>query len=375
MNIYIHVPFCAQRCSYCDFYTQTRLGLRAAYIEALLREMELRRGELPAGEVVQHIYLGGGTPSLLALEDLERIIRQLHALYPISPDGERTIECNPDDLTPEYALGLARLGFERVSMGVQSFWDQDLKQLNRRHTVTQVYQAVQYLRAAGITELSLDLIYGLPGQTLSTWADNVARIIDIDVPHISAYHLIYEEGTPLTRLRDRGRITEVSEEVSLTLFAHLIDRLRAAGYEHYEVSNFARPGHHARLNTGYWQGAHYLGFGPSAHSFDGVKRRHNAPSLSGYTAALGLGQDCPAEYELLTPQDMKHEYLMTRLRTQWGITLDEYAQRFGSAAHEALLAAAAPHLAADRLRLDQGVLRLTDAGIFVSDGIIVDLFD
>lgn len=375
MNLYIHVPFCAQRCSYCDFYTQTRLALRARYVEALLREMELRRRELPEGECLEHIYLGGGTPSLLSPEDLERIFTRLGELYPISPTGERTIECNPDDITPEYAEALARLGLWRVSMGVQSFQHEDLTFLNRRHTRDQVYRAVEMLRAVGITELSLDLIYGLPGQTLETWADNVARILALGIPHISAYHLIYEEGTPLTRLRDKGVVSEVSEDDSLAFFTYLITELRGAGYEHYEVSNFALPGHYARLNTGYWQGDTYIGLGPSAHSFDGAVRRHNVASIDRYAEALLERGECPLESEPLSETDLRHEYIMTRLRTQWGIDLADYEARFSTEARVRLLSACAPHLSAGRVEVHEGVLRLTDEGIFVSDGILLDLFD
>lgn len=370
MNLYIHVPFCAQRCTYCDFYTQTRQSLRSRYIDALLCEVELRSSHEP----IEHIYFGGGTPSLLTPSELEQICSALRSRYTISAGGEITIECNPDDITPQYAIDLAQLGFNRASMGVQSFQAGDLKFLNRRHNAEQVYQAVEALRGAGITNLSLDLIYGLPGQTHESWSDNVRRIIRLDVPHISAYHLIYEEGTPLTRLRDAGRITEVSEQYSLDFFRILIHELRGAGYEHYEVSNFARPAMYARLNTGYWHGAHYIGLGPSAHSFDGRVRSHNVADIAAYADALLEHGRLPSESELLTEENLRHEYIMTRLRTQWGIPLGEYAEHYGLAAHDALMAAAAPHMAAGRLYISGGALRLTESGVFTSDGIILDLF-
>lgn len=373
MNLYIHVPFCAQRCGYCDFYTQTKLGLRVAYIEALLRELEGRRGELPEGEAIEHIYLGGGTPSLLALQDLERIFEHLYALYPTKAGSEVTLEANPDDITPEYAEGLARLPINRVSMGVQSFQEGELQRLNRRHTAQQAIDAVRHLRSVGISELSLDLIYGLPNQTLGAWQDNIAQTLALGVPHISAYHLIYEEGTPLTRAMLRGRVRPVTEELSLDMLRLLIEQLEAAGYQHYEISNFARPDHHARLNTGYWQGVHYLGFGPSAHSYDGRSRSHNVASIEDYTKGWAHGERI-ATTEVLGDVDRHNEYLMTRLRTMWGIELEDMARTCGMVAAERLKSLAIPYIEEGKLSLTGGRLRLTRSGLFISDAILVELF-
>lgn len=374
MNAYIHVPFCAQRCAYCDFYTQTNLGLRARYLEALVQEMHLRRSELSPHQALQHVYIGGGTPSILTPSELERIIDQLDKCYGLGSAEELTIECNPDDLTPDYAKALKSIGFNRVSMGVQSFQRGDLTFLHRRHSVEQVYTAVDDLRSAGIDNLSLDLIYGLPGQTLESWSDNIRQALTLDVPHLSAYHLIYEEGTPLMRLRDAGQVQEVSEGDSLRFFETLIEELGRAGYEHYEISNFAKPGWYAQLNTGYWFGVPYLGLGPSAHSLvDGV-RSHNVASIRAYADALAERRRA-CEVEVLTPEEVHHEYIMTRLRTQWGIELAPYVDRFGSDALEGLLGRAERHLHGGRLCLEGGRLRLTPKGIFTSDAIIVDLFD
>jgi|GEM_PF-6144673 len=273
MNLYLHIPFCASRCSYCDFYTQTGSRLRRDFLDALIRELHLRRVELPDGALIDHIYFGGGTPSLLTPEELTRIFDTITELYPLTGTGEVTIECNPDDVTEEYAQALGTLPINRVSMGVQSFHADDLTFLNRRHSAEQVFAAVEALRRHGIDNLSLDLIYGLPGQTEERWLTN---ILSLGVPHLSAYHLIYEEGTALTRLVERGKVQPVSEEASLRFFELLISELKAAGYEHYEISNFALPDRYARHNTGYWQGVPYLGLGPSAHSFDGLRTRsHN----------------------------------------------------------------------------------------------------
>lgn len=374
MNLYLHIPFCASRCSYCDFYTQVGGRWRRDFLSALLGELRLRRDELPEGEYIEHIYLGGGTPSLLTIEELHQIFSLISELYPCTYEGEITIECNPDDVTEAYAEGLASLPINRVSMGVQSFDADDLTFLNRRHSAQQVHSAIRALRQCGITNLSLDLIYGLPRQTEAKWRANIKEFLALGVPHLSAYHLIYEEGTALTRLVERGKVKPVDEEASLLFFQMLIDELRVAGYEHYEISNFALPGLHARHNTGYWQGVPYLGFGPSAHSFDGRRTRsYNVPSLKTYTTELLSGRR-PYEEEHLSDEELQHEYVMTRLRTQWGIPLEEYQKLFGAKALEALLHEARPHLEAGKLTDQSGVLRLTSSGVFVSNGIIADLF-
>lgn len=374
MNLYIHVPFCAQRCNYCDFYTQTQQGLRVGYIEALLSELRSRRNELYPHETLNNIYLGGGTPSLLSIAELERIFSHIYELYPISSDAEITLEANPDDITIDYAQGLKSLPVNRVSMGTQSFQEEDLRFLNRRHNRRQVYDAVDRLRHIGIDNLSLDLIYGLPNQTAKTWADNLEQICSLDVPHISAYHLIYEEGTALTRLRDLGKVQEVSEADSVMFFRMLIDRLTQVGYEHYEISNFAKPGRYARLNTGYWLGERYIGLGPAAHSYDGKVRSHNVASIKVYTEGW---KDSKRVYEAeeLSDLERQHEYLMTRLRTQWGVSLRDYASLFSEQAVEDLLRKADSYIRRGDLLLSDDVLRLSPSGIFISDAILVELFD
>ena len=374
MNLYLHIPFCASRCSYCDFYKETKQDERLAFLRALETELCSRRSELPEGVRVEHIYLGGGTPSQLSIPELEHLFDTIWRHYPIAEGGEITIECNPDDVTPDYARGLAQLPTNRVSMGVQSFHEADLRFLSRRHSAAQVTAAVDALRSEGLTNLSLDLIYGLPRQTEELWEANIARFLELDVPHLSAYHLIYEEGTALMRLLQAGKVQAVDEEASLRFFELLIQRLKAAGYEHYEISNFARPGCYAQHNTGYWQGVPYLGFGPSAHSYDGERRRsYNVASLRDYIAGMEHGAR-DYEEELLGAEELQHEYILTRLRTQWGIAYADYAERFGESALSALRRAAAPYLATGRLTEAGGILRLTECGVFVSDGILADLF-
>lgn len=371
-NLYIHVPFCASRCSYCDFYTETQRSLQSQWLEALLLEID-ERLSLISPNSLGHIYLGGGTPSLLSPEELGRIFERIARWQRIDPEAEVTIECNPDDVSPAYAEALAQLPINRVSMGVQSFHEADLRFLGRRHTAQQVEDAVADLRRVGIDNLSLDLIYGLPNQTLELWRSNVERMLSLGVPHISAYHLIYEEGTALTRLRDLGRVHEASEEESVSYFQLLIDALTSAGYEHYEISNFAQPGQYARLNTGYWQGVPYIGLGPSAHSFDGSWRSYNVADIHQYVA--GIHEGAPIrERELLDEEERRHEYVMTRLRTMWGINLSEYRQFFGLREEERLLSRVQSYVRSAHVVLEDGYLRLSPSGYFLSDRIIVDLF-
>lgn len=371
-NLYIHVPFCASRCSYCDFYTETQRSLQSQWLEALLLEIDERLAPLHPS-TLGHIYLGGGTPSLLSPDELARIFERIARWQVIDPEAEVTIECNPDDVNARYAEALAQLPINRVSMGVQSFHEADLRFLGRRHTAQQVYEAVASLRRVGLDNLSLDLIYGLPKQTLELWRSNVERILSLDVPHISAYHLIYEEGTALTRLRDLGRVHEASEEESISFFQVLINELTAAGYEHYEVSNFAKPGMYARLNTGYWQGIHYIGLGPSAHSFDGVGRSYNVADIQRYVSGMQTGVP-QRELELLDEEERRHEYIMTRLRTMWGISRSEYRQLFGQRAEERLLERVQKYVQSAHVVVEEDCVRLSPSGYFLSDGIIVDLF-
>ncbi len=372
INLYIHIPFCSQRCIYCDFFTQTNQSLRETFIKALCQELKDRRNELSTNRVA-NIYFGGGTPSLLSIEELKRIFAIIQEHYNIQEGAEITIECNPDDINEAYVEGLKALPFNRVSMGVQSFKDEDLKFLNRRHSAKEVFRAVSLLKEAGITNLSLDLIYGLPNQSLKDWEYNIQTILSLDIPHISAYHLIYEEGTALMKQLKEGKIKEVSEEDSLAFFQLLIKLLKDAGYEHYEVSNFAKGGAYAKLNTGYWQGIAYLGFGPSAHSYDGKNRSYNIASLKQYSESILAGKRA-FEEEKLTLEEQEHEYIMTRLRTMWGINLEEMETFFGTERKVKLLSLAEPYIKRGQLLLKNDTLRLSNAGVFISDAIIVDLF-
>lgn len=371
-GIYIHIPFCKARCIYCDFYSTTRSELKHRYTQALCRELSLRKDYLK-GEPVTTIYLGGGTPSQLDEDDFRQIFATIEHTYGLQNAGEITLEANPDDLTEEYTSMLRTLPFNRISMGIQTFDDPTLKFLNRRHTARQAREAVARCRRAGFRNISIDLIYGLPGETESRWASDLRQAIALDVEHISAYHLTYEEGTRIYRLLQAHTVREVDEEASLRFFNLLKNELEAAGYVHYEISNFCKPGMHARHNSAYWHGIPYLGCGPSAHSFDTRTREWNTASLEQYLAALESGRRTFGREELDLPTRY-NEYIMTALRTMQGISLTEITEKFGQRFRRHCLETAAPHLATGRLKKTDSRLTLTRESMFISDGIISDLF-
>ena len=370
-GIYLHIPFCKTRCIYCDFYSTTRKDLKRRYVQALCQELRIRRDYLQ-GAPVETVYFGGGTPSQLGEEDFADIFRTLQEVYGLENAVEITLEANPDDLTEAYVDTLRRFPFNRISMGIQTFDDATLRLLHRRHTARQAIEAVQRCREAGFQNLSIDLIYGLPGETEERWQRDLEEAIRLHPEHISAYHLTYEEGTPLHRLLLSHQIREVDEDVSLRLFNRLTQSLKRAGYVHYEISNFCLPGYHARHNTSYWQGIPYLGCGPSAHSFDTQSREWNLASLEAYITGLENGQR-PYEQETLSPDTRYNEYVMTGLRTMWGISTDKILQDFGAGRLHYLQKMAAAHLKSGKLMENDGHIRLTQQGIFVSDDILSDL--
>lgn len=370
-GIYIHIPFCKTRCIYCDFYSTTRSELKERYVRALCRELQMRR-EYLRGEAVETVYFGGGTPSQLAEEDFRQIFQALQEVYGLEHCREITLEANPDDLTEAYTVMLRRLPFNRISMGIQTFDDAMLKLLNRRHNAVQAIEAVDRCRRAGFDNISIDLIYGLPDETDERWRRDLQQVVALGVEHISAYHLTYEEGTRLYQLLQAHSICEVDEDSSLRFFSTLIDTLTAAGYEHYEISNFCRPRRHSRHNTSYWQGIPYLGCGPSAHSFDRRTREWNVASLEKYMCAIEAGG---REYETECLDDVTryNEYVMTALRTKRGIAAEDLKRTFGTELWQYCRDMARPYIDSGKLRVEDNRLCLTREGIFVSDGIISSL--
>lgn len=369
-GLYLHVPFCQSRCVYCDFYSTTcGPAERGRYVDALCRELEARADEVP-GRRLATVYLGGGTPSQLSPAELERVFSAVGRLFRLAPDAEVTLEANPDDLTPAYVDALRALPVNRVSLGVQTFCDARLRLLYRRHTGREAVEAVERLAAVGFDNLSVDLIYGLPGQTLDEWDDDLVRALALPVCHLSAYALIYEEGTALWRMRQRGEVREADDELSLAMFERLMNRAAAAGFDHYEISNFARPGRQARHNSSYWTSTPYVGCGPGAHSFDGRStRRRNLPDLAAYTA---LSPRVPMEEEHLTPDEQFNDYILTALRTADGLSLDALGVRFGLGVRAEVERTARRHVEGGRLSLADGRLRLTRRGLFVSDDVMSD---
>ena len=370
-GLYIHVPFCAKRCLYCDFFSNTEMKYKEPYVTALIRELEIRKDYI-GNEPLETIYFGGGTPSQLQATDFERIFDAIQRLFDTSGCKEVTLEANPDDMTPEYVTGLRRFPFNRISMGVQSFKAEDLRFLNRRHDREQALRAVELCKENDLANISIDLIYGLPGQTLKEWESNLDMAIRLDIPHISAYHLIYEEGTALYKLKEAGKISPVEEEVSVSLFTSLIDRLTANGYLHYEISNFARPGMISRHNSSYWTGKKYLGAGPSAHSYNRESRQWNVSSLPPYIRGIESGSP-EVEVEELDINTRYNDFIITGLRTMWGVNLTEIQGQFGNDKLIYCQKQAAPYLKQGLLIEKGETLTLSRNGIFISDSIMSDL--
>ena len=373
-GIYIHIPFCESRCAYCDFYSTTLLSHREAYIETACRELKSRLHEL-GGEQIKTIYFGGGTPSTLTIEELERICKCITDSMVI--DGmsniEVTLEANPDDLTEDYVQGLRTLPINRISMGIQSFHDRTLHLVGRRHTATEAIEAVRRCQRLGLTNISIDLIDGLPGETLEDWSYSLDQAIALGVPHISAYHLTYEEGTRLWRMKEQGIVSPIDEEQSIAAFEMLRAKLLGAGYKHYEISNFALPNCHSRHNSSYWQGIRYIGIGPGAHSYDGTNRRWNLSNLSNYIATPE-GEEVPHEIEHLSMEERYDERIITELRTAKGINLELLLNDFGEHYHTHLMNQAMPYIDRGQLiKTADNHLSLTPESILISDAIMCDL--
>lgn len=370
-GIYIHIPFCKTRCIYCDFYSTTRSELKKRYIRALCQELRMRQDYLE-GATIETIYFGGGTPSQLDEEDFRLVFSTIGEVYGLEDTKEITLEANPDDLTEEYVTMLRHLPFSRISMGIQTFDDATLKLLNRRHNAAQAIEAVGRCRRAGFENISIDLIYGLPGETDERWERDLEQAVSLNVEHISAYHLTYEEGTRIYELLQAHRIREVDEESSVRFFSTLIDTLGTAGYEHYEISNFCRPGKHSRHNTSYWKGIPYLGCGPSAHSFNTHTREWNVASLEEYMHGIETDRR-KFETEYRDRATCYNECIMTCIRTRWGVPLKYVEQKFGTEMWQYCMDMATPHLESGKLKIEDNHLCLTREGIFISDGIISDL--
>lgn len=367
-GLYLHIPFCKRVCAYCDFFKEVGTRRMAPLVEAMHREMEARRGYL-GGEAVHTRYFGGGTPSLCPPELLEGLLEHAARLFDCSEVVETTLEANPDDLSPDYLEALRRAGIDRLSIGIQSFDDDCLRLMNRRHTAAQAIEAVRNARKAGFGNLTVDLIFGVPGFGGDSLRRSLDQALRLGVEHISAYHLTIEPGTAFGRRMERGEFAPVDEAVSEAEYALVHETLTGAGYEHYEVSNFARPGFRARHNAAYWHGVKYLGIGPAAHSFDGRERHWNPSSVDRYIAG-----EAP-EAEILTDRDRFNEYVMTRLRTAEGIDLAEAAARFGPERTARMRREADRWIRSGALRCNGTRMFIPAARMLVSDAVIEELFE
>lgn len=374
-GLYIHIPFCASRCIYCGFYSTTLPQLQDRYVEAVCREMEFRRER-----DLSTIYLGGGTPSQLSAENLRKIFLYINKVYGTdfkeAEDGsemEITMECNPDDITPEFCETLCTLPVNRISMGAQTFSDSRLRFLRRRHTADEVRTAVDRLRKIGIGNISVDLMFGFPDETLEEWKSDIRECLALNVEHISAYSLMYEEGTPLYKMLVEGKIKEIDEELSLQMYETLINMLTAAGFEHYEISNFAKPSFRSRHNSSYWHDTPYIGIGAAAHSFDTVSRRWNVADIKTYIESIERGE-LPYEREVLDTGTRYNETVMTGLRTCEGVDLKYILDSFGPKYERHLLSNAQKNISLGNLIVEDNRLRLTRKGIYTSDGITAELF-
>lgn len=370
-GIYIHIPFCKQRCTYCDFYKEISTEHIESFVHTLIVEMQLRK-EYLHGASISTIYFGGGTPSVLNYNQLKAIFDSIFALFSVADDAEITMEANPDDLSDAYLHVLNTLPFNRLSIGIQSFSDEDLKAINRRHTAQQAKDAVLQARKHGFKNISIDLIYALPGQTLSSWEMQLHEAFALDVEHIAAYGLTYEKGTALWRQRNKGLVQVVEDEVTLQMYNLLRLKMNENGFDAYEISNFAKPGFRSQHNSSYWKFIPYLGLGPSAHSYDGNSRQWNIASVKKYIDGIASHRSF-YEIETLSTQDYYNDFVMVSLRTADGIDLNILEKKFGEEMLKFCLENSSKHLKYNNLIIDDNRLFLSLKGIHISNLIIMDL--
>ncbi len=370
-GVYIHIPFCRKACHYCNFHFSTSNRLQQSFVTALLQEIGLRKPYI--SEPVSTIYFGGGTPSILPSADIERILSLLSKTYSIEANAEITLEANPDDITSEKLLEWKQMGINRLSIGVQSFFEEDLQWMNRAHTAQHAFDCIALAQQAGFHNLTIDLIYGTPTLTDKNWKKNVDTAIALQIPHLSCYALTVEPKTALDNLIKQKVYADVDTDKQARHFELLMQWMQDAGYEHYEISNFAKPGFRSRHNSSYWQGKPYIGLGPSAHSFNGHSRQWNISNNALYIQSLLQG-NIPFEVEELTKDQQLNEYIMTSLRTMEGLSLQKVLENFGGEKQESLLKTARPHLANHHLALENEYLKTTQQGKLLADGIAADLF-
>jgi oxygen-independent coproporphyrinogen-3 oxidase len=370
-GIYIHIPFCRTLCPYCNFYHIISQADNKEFINALLKEIILRR-EYIGDEKISTIYLGGGTPSVLSTSEIIQILNQIMTLFQVENDCEFTIEINPDDVTQEYINDLKNTNINRISLGIQSWRDSDLKLLNRRHDSQKAIKALENTIKAGFENITIDLIYGIPGMNSIEWSSNLEFSFSYDIKHLSAYHLTIEPNTVFAKMRDKGLITETDEEESSAQFHILIEKAETAGFIQYEISNFGKPGFFSKHNSNYWKQINYLGIGPSAHSFNGFSRQWNISNVKKYIKAVNNGLPI-FEREDLDKRTRFNEYIMTSLRTMWGIDLDYVEKVFEKEGYDYIINIAGKLVDYGLMKQDKKTLVLTNQGKMISDNIISEL--
>ncbi len=371
-GIYVHIPFCKKACHYCNFHFSVSLKNKNDFTLALLKEISLQQNYLQQ-EPINTIYFGGGTPSLLSQQELEQIMAQLRQTFQIAPDTEITLEANPDDISAVQLANWKQAGINRLSIGIQSFFEEDLLWMNRAHSASQARACIELAREAGFYNISIDLIYGTPGLTDEKWQQNVVTALAFDIPHLSCYALTVEPGTALQKMIDLHKKEAVDPDKQARQFLLLMQWLKEAGYEHYEISNFAKPGYTSRHNASYWAGTKYLGLGPSAHSFNGTSRQWNIANNALYIQSMA-GHKLAFEEENLTVTQRLNEYIMTALRTQTGLDTGYVARSFGEAAGLQINKSSSKYIASEKLLRKGDVLYLTTEGKLFADGIAADLF-
>ena len=370
-GLYIHIPFCKQACHYCNFHFSTSLKQKDEMITAILQELALRKTYVRS-EMLDTIYFGGGTPSLLSQADLALIFEKINQLYSIQEKAEITLETNPDDLSKEKLIELKNTPINRLSIGVQSFFEADLQFMNRAHNATEAITCIQNAQALGFNNLTVDLIYGSPTTTNANWEQNIQTVLDFDIPHISCYCLTVEPNTALDHFVKKGKAAAVDDEKAAQQFEILMATLKTAGYEHYEISNFAKPGWHAQHNSNYWLGATYLGIGPAAHSFNGTSRQWNVAHNTKYIQAITVNQ--PAfEKEILSKEQQYNEYILTALRTKWGCDINKIAN-WGKEFKTHFQKISQDYLTKKLIQQKNNIFTLTDNGKLLADKIAMELF-
>ena len=370
-GIYIHIPFCKQRCTYCDFYTEVAPQFIPSIIVSMIKEIDIRKDYLH-NSVINTIYFGGGTPSILHSGQFSDLFEAINNRYQVAKDAEITFEANPDDLTSEFLASIRLLPFNRLSIGIQSFDDEDLKRINRRHISKQAVEAVVKAQAAGFTNISIDLIYGLPFQTIESWERQLDKAFSLHIQHISAYGLTYEEGTPLWKQRESGKIKSVDDLTMNKMYLLLLEKMKQNGFEAYEISNFSLPGFRSRHNSSYWKQEPYLGIGPSAHSYDLLSRQWNIASIQEYIRAINSGT-LFFEREELTLNDRYNDFVMVSLRTSEGIDVTLLRLEFGSELTDYCLKNIKTFIDSEQVYYSEDKLRLTASGIQISNLILIQL--